>query len=62
MIDRLYIKIADWVDKEFVVEAEVELCVLKVVLVDGIDEVDKSDRVNKHKKIALLWQGTLVAE
>lgn len=39
------------VDKEFGAEVEVELVILKVVMIDEIDRVDKFDRVDKYKGI-----------
>ena len=53
IVDWLYMKIADEVDKEFAVEAEAEQIVLEVVVVDGVDGVDESDRVYKHRGVAL---------
>ena len=47
-------KIAIGVDKEFAVEAEVEQVVSEFVMtVDGVDEVDESYGVDRHKRIAL---------
>ena len=49
-------KIAGGVDKEFAAEAEAELVVLEVFVVDGVDGVDgvdESDGVDKHRGIAL---------
>lgn len=41
------------VDNKFAVEAEVEQVVLEIVIVDGVDRVDESDKVDKHMEIAL---------
>lgn len=46
-------KIANEVDKEFVMEAEIEHVVLEFVMIDKIDGVNESDRIDKHKRIAL---------
>lgn len=35
-------------------EAEAEQVILEVVIIDRIDEVDKFDRDDKYKRIALL--------
>lgn len=40
-------------DKEFAVEAEVEQVVLEVVVVDGLNKVDESDEIDKHRGIDL---------
>lgn len=53
VIDRFSIKIASEVNKEFTLKAKVKQVVLKFIIVDGVDKVDESDRVNKHKEIAL---------
>lgn len=55
-------KIVDEVNKEFVIKAEAEQIVFEVTIVDEIDGVNKSDRVDKHREIALLSQGILVTE
>ena len=46
-------KITGGVDKEFAAEIEAELVVLGVVVVDEVDGVDESDRIDKHRWIAL---------
>lgn len=53
VVDWLCIRIASGIDKEFAAEAEAELVVLEVVVADGVDEVDESDGVDKHRGIAL---------
>lgn len=42
-------KIAGEVDKKFTVIVEAEMVVLEDVMIDGVDGVDESDRVDKYK-------------
>lgn len=53
MVDWLFIKIGGGVDKEFIVEVEVEQVVLEVVVLDRVDKVDEFNRVDKHKRTTL---------
>ena len=53
VVEWLCMKITGGVDKEFAAEIEAELVVLGVVVVDEVDGVDESDRIDKHRGIAL---------
>lgn len=40
-------------DKEFAVESEVKLVVLKVVMIDGVDKIDRVNGIDEL--IGLMW-------
>lgn len=61
-VDWLYIKIASKIDKEFAIKAEAKQVILEIIVVDGIDKVDKSDEDDKYRGIVLSWQIILIIE
>ena len=50
----LYIKIMGEINKEFTIEAKAKLIILEIDIIDRINEINKSDKINKHKEIILL--------
>lgn len=53
MVNWLCIKIAGEVNKKFTVKTKAKQVVLKVVVIDKVDKIDKSNGVNKYKRIVL---------
>lgn len=45
MIDWLYIKITDRIDKEFAKDAKAKYVVLKIIVIDEIDKIDEFDGI-----------------
>lgn len=63
VIDWLYMKIVTEINKKIAIEIKAKQVVLKIIIVDwlngidkidGIDRIDKFDGVNKYKGIVLL--------
>ena len=54
VVDWLCIKITNKINKEFALKAQLELVILEDIIVDGINEFDKSNAIDKYKGIALL--------
>lgn len=53
IVDQLYIKIADGVDKKFAAKTKIKQVVWEVIMVDGLNEVDNSNKIDKYREIAL---------
>lgn len=54
MIDWFYIKIAGRVDKKFAMKSKVEQVILKIVInnrVDGVNKLDKVDQVDEFDRV-----------
>lgn len=52
-IDLLCIKIANKINKEFVIKTKVKQIIFQVIVVDNIDKIDEFNEINKYKRIFL---------
>lgn len=41
------------INKEFAIKAKIKQIVLMIVIINGVDRVNKFDKVDKYKKIVL---------